>query len=266
MSKSQGNSLIKTSEEIQLMREGGKILSKIVHELALFSENAKCTFDIENLAEKLVNDYGVVSAFKGQYDYKYNTCLSVGDAIIHGIPNMKPLNMGDVLKIDMGIIFENMYLDHATTVVYGESNEDFDKGKFNSSLKIRNIAREILQFVESSPNIKAGCLSRDISFIIDSYCQRKGYFPCEDYVGHGVGHSLHEQPDIFCFFDDNLPKFVLEEGMTIAIEPMISEKRGKTYIDVDDEFTVRIKNGGLSAFFEDSVLITANGIEVLTKF
>lgn len=259
-------SLIKTETEIEKMRKGGEILARIVDELGKFGEEANNTLEIEELSEQLIRKYGVISAFKTVYDYKYNTCLSVDDAIIHGIPSNFPLKIGGVLKVDMGIVYEGMYLDHALTVIVGEHSENFDTTKFSSSLKIRNFAKSILKSIEENKSIKAGCLVTDISKIIHTLSMQNGFYPCEDYVGHGVGKSLHEQPDIFCFYDENLPRFVLKENMTVAIEPMISEKRGLTYIDKGDNFTVRILGGGLSAFFEDTVLIKNDGIEVLTRF
>jgi len=255
--------LIKSDKEIEIMRKGGKVIAEILRELTSFTTKAKNTLEIEFEAQKLLLKFNVKSAFLGQYGYKFVTCLSNNDAIIHGIPNEVPLVYGDVLKLDIGIIFENMYLDHAVTVVYGEGQSDFDQAKYTKQLRIKNIAKNILQKVEGS--IKANDSTLDISKIIDKEASNYGYSPNYDYIGHGVGKELHEKPDIFCFYDKSLPSSRLEAGMTIAIEPMISENFGETYVDDKDGFSVKIIGGGLSAFFEDTVLVTENGLEILTK-
>ena len=245
------------------MREGGKIIAEIVSELVNFSKKASNTLEIELESQRLLGQFNVESAFVGKYGYKYTTCLSNNDVIIHGVPNIVPLKYGDVLKIDLGIIYKGMYLDHAKTVVIGEGKSNFDDTLYHSQIKIRNTASEILEKVEN--NISAKNTTLDISKLINDEAIARNYSPNYDYVGHGVGRELHEKPDIFCFYDKSLPSFPLEAGMTLAIEPMISEKFGETYIDTTDQFSVRIVGGGLSAFFEDTVLVNEDGLEILTK-
>lgn len=253
---------IKTSDEIERMREGGKIAAEILRSLKEFTKHASCTLEIEEHAKSLISKNGVESAFLGKYGYRYNTCLSVNDCIIHGIPNERLFEIGDVIKIDIGIVHKGLIIDHAATEVIGMHNADFDKVKFAKQIRIYEVARKILDDIEST--ISSDNYSLDISKQIDSKSKLAGYNPNLDYIGHGVGHSLHEKPDIYCFYDERLPNCKLEAGMTLAIEPMISEKLGTTYVG-DDGFSVYIVGGGLSAFFEDTVLVTSNGIEVLSK-
>ena len=255
--------ILKSKNQVSQMREGGKIAHSILLELVDHLDSFENSLELDKFAEVLLKKYNVFSAFKGLYDYNYVTCISINDVIIHGIPSTKSFKLGDLVKIDIGIIFNQVYIDHAVTCIYREKHIDFDSSKFQEEIKIRNCAKLILDNVLNT--IKPGDSTLNISKLIEKLAFDNGYFPNYDYVGHGVGTSLHEQPDIFCFYEEYLPGFKLVEGMTLAIEPMFSIGSGDTFIDPVDKFSVRIKGGGLGAFFEDTVYVGSEKIEVLTK-
>lgn len=251
---------IKTPEEIAILREGGKRLAFILAELAKAAVPGVSTLDLDNLARKLVAEGGDKSAFLNyrpagaKRPYPACLCVSINDEIVHGIPNENPkiLKDGDIVSLDMGLNHKNLFTDSAVTVAVGQIDE--------SAQKLLEVTKQSL--MEGIKAIKEGKTVRDISYAIEKYVRPKRYGIVEELCGHGVGYKVHEDPYIpnYCI-DGKSDK--LKAGMVLAIEPMLNE--GSKHIKLDkDEWTYRTKDGKRSAHFEHTVVVTKNGVEILT--
>lgn len=251
------------------MREGGHILAEIVQDLVAYARVDMTTMDIENHSIHLLKSfekYDIAPAFKNYKGYLFNGCYSVNDCIIHGIPNLKTLNTGDLLKIDFGIIYKGLYTDHAESLVVG--NPERSDPKYASIYKIKDCCDKCREFVIA--NIRPGISNIDISRMIDKYATDNGYWPYFDAVGHSVGKELHEERfDIYNFsprkFGLKVEEYEVLKDMTITIEPQFSEKSGFSYIDKVDKQSVMIEGGGLSIMCEHTIAITDTGAEILSK-
>lgn len=251
---------IKTEAEIAVLREGGKRLAYILFELAKAVRPGVSTLELDNLARKLVAEGGDKPAFLdylprgAKRAYPAALCTSVNDEIVHGIPNESPriLKDGDIISLDMGLIHKGLYTDSAITVGVGKVDE--------AGLKLMEVTKQAL--IEGIKVIKEGKYVRDISYAIERYVRPKRYGIVEELCGHGVGYKVHEDPYVpnYCL-DDKGEK--LKVGMVLAIEPMLNE--GTKHIILDkDEWTYRTKDGKRSAHFEHTVVVTKNGVEILT--
>lgn len=253
--------IIKTPGEIALMREGGKILAQILEELGKAVKPGIKTIEIDKLAEGLVLKYGAIASFKGFkpkfYDgekgYPASVCVSINEEVVHGIPGERVLKEGDVVSLDMGILYKGLYTDAAITVGVG---------------KISPVAQKLIDVTKKSlelgiGEIKAGNHLGDIGFAVQSYAEQNRFQVVRDLVGHGVGKYIHEDPEIpnYGFRGQGLE---LKEGMTLALEPManIGDWRVKV---MPDGWTFVAADKSLSAHFEHTVVVTKNGAEVLTK-
>ncbi|MEI6887230.1 MAG: type I methionyl aminopeptidase [bacterium] len=246
--------IIKNSEQIGYMREGGRILAAIVKKLALQSVEGVSTMFLDKQAAKLISDFDVRSAFLGYEGYEYNTCLSVNDVVVHGLPSESVvLKKGDILKIDAGIYFHGMITDHAVSVIVGGETTDARNNLFECSKKA---------LMNAISGLKDGSNLTTITNKINDTADVYGFQPVRELVGHGVGLRLHEDPNISCYRGHALD-IELKEGMTLAIETMINEKGWKCKTDKDG-WTMRTADGGDSAMFEHTVVITKKGAEILT--
>lgn len=252
---------IKTKAEIDVLREGGKRLAFILHEISKAAKPGVSTLELDNLARKLVAEIpGDKSSFlnyqpKGaKRPYPAALCVSINDQIVHGVPNEDPkiLKNGDIVSLDMGLIHGGLFTDSAITVGIGEVDE---AGK-----KLIEVTKQSL--VEGIKAVKEGNHVRDISYAIEKYVRPKRYGIVEELCGHGVGYKVHEDPYIpnYCL-DGKGEK--LRAGMVIAIEPMLNEGSKKISLDKDG-YTYITVDGKRSAHFEHTVVVTKNGAEVLT--
>lgn len=252
---------IKTPEEIAIMREGGKILAKILEELGQAVKPGIKTIELDRLAEGLVFKYGAIAAFKN-YKPSFNSndggypatvCVSVNEEVVHGIPGERILQEGDIVSLDMGILYKGRYTDAAITVGVG---------------KISPIARKLIDVTRKAMEIgigeaKAGNHLGDIGAAIQKHAESNDFSVVRDLVGHGVGKYIHESPEIPNY---GKPEKGLEikEGMTLALEPMIN--LGDWHVDVlSNGWTFAACDKKLSAHFEHTIAITKDGAEVLTK-
>lgn len=245
---------IKTEKEIQIMKEGGKILGEILNKLADTVKPGMTTNDLEKLARELVSSYGVESSFLGFDGYPAYLCTSINDEIVHGLPSDKVLDEGDVLKIDMGVLHKGFHTDSATTVLVGNKGDA--------------IKRSLIQTTKESLEIgiskaRVGNTLGDIGSAIQKHIEDKGFNVVRDLVGHGIGRELHEPPQVLNYGKAGTGE-KLVSGMVIAIEPMVVTgkwgiKNGK------DGYAFVTKDGGLSAHFEHTIAITEDGPEILTK-
>lgn len=249
---------LKSDKEIQTMREGGKILASILKELTKAVKPGIPTQDLDKLAQELVFKFGVKPAFLNYNDFPASLCVSVNDGIVHGLPSERTIKKGDLLKLDMGIIYKGFYLDSAITVLAG-GWISLDK-KTLLKKKLINITKEALE--KGIKKAKIGNTLGDIGAEIQNFVEKNKFNVVRDLVGHGIGRDLHEEPQVMNYGRPG-EGGELVEGMVIAIEPMVVT--GDWQIkEGEDGFVFETKDGGLAAHFEHTVAITKKGPEILT--
>ena len=246
--------LIKTEQEIKIMKEGGEILAKILRTLAEEVKPGITTNHLEKLARELVLSYGVESSFLGFENYPAVLCTSINEEIVHGIPSDKVLNTGDVLKLDMGIYHNGFHTDSATTVIVGDEKD-------SQKRELLRITREALNIGISQA--KAGNTTGDIGAAVQEFVRKNGFEVIQDLVGHGIGKELHEWPQVPNFGKRGQGD-KLVPGMVIAIEPMVVTGKKRTKIGKDG-FSYMTADKGLAAHFEHTVAITDKGPLILTN-
>lgn len=245
---------IKTSNEIQAMRESGRQLATVLKFLEKNIVPGQTTKDIAILADEKLRKLGGKPAFLGYYGFPDIICISVNNEVVHGIPGDKIINLGDILSLDFGVVIDGMITDSAITVVVGTT----------SSKKVGNLIKTTEEAMYAGINAaKGGVRVGAISNAIENVLKKQQLGIVEDLVGHGVGHQLHEEPNIPNYgLKDSGP--ILKSGMTIAIEPMAT-LGGIEVVTEPDGWTIATKDNSLSAHFEHTILITDNGSEILTK-
>lgn len=244
---------IKSAREIELMRESCKILAKVHDELGKAIEPGMSTLDIDRLGEKLIRSYDCIPNFLNYNGYPASICVSVNEEVVHGIPNKHHiLREGDIVSLDAGLIYKGYHSDAARTYGVGKISAEVQK--------LMDVTKQ--SFFEGIKMAKSGNHLYDISNAIDDYVSQFGYGIVRDLVGHGIGTSLHEDPQI-PNFRQNRKGIRLEPGMTLAIEPMIN--MGRSDVEwLDDDWTVVAEDGLPSAHYENTVLITDGEPEILT--
>ena len=244
---------IKSEREIQLMRESCKILAKVHDELGKAIKPGMSTKDIDDLGDKLIRSFGCVPNFLDYNGYPASICVSVNEEVVHGIPSKtRILKEGDIVSLDAGLIYKGYHSDAARTYAVGQVSEEVRQ--------LMDVTKQA--FFEGIKVAKAGNHLFDISNAIDDYVSQYGYGIVRDLVGHGIGTSLHEDPQIPNFRQPRRgPKLV--PGMTLAIEPMIN--LGRADVEwLDDDWTVVAEDGLPSAHYENTLLITEGEPEILT--
>ncbi|MCA9331441.1 type I methionyl aminopeptidase [Candidatus Saccharibacteria bacterium] len=246
---------IKTEAEIVAMRQSGRLLATVLATLKEALEPGMTTKDLAEIAKRELRGTGGIPTFLGQYGFPDVICISLNDEIVHGIPSTKrEIRSGDIVSLDFGVTYDGMITDSATSVVAG--------GVKNSKIDKLLIDTEASLFAGVRV-LKNGVRVGDIANAIQQVLDEGNYGIVRDMVGHGVGHELHEDPNIPNYGKKGTgPK--LAAGMTIAIEPMATLGDFRVYIDVDG-WTVRSNDKSLAAHFEHTVLITETGAEVLTQ-
>ncbi len=244
---------IKSAREIELMRESCKILAKVHDELGKAIEPGMSTLDIDRLGEKLIRSYDCIPNFLNYNDYPASICVSVNEEVVHGIPNKHHiLKEGDIVSLDAGLIYKGYHSDAARTYGVGKVSKEVQK--------LMDVTKQ--SFFEGIKMAKSGNHLYDISNAIDDYVTPFGYGIVRDLVGHGIGTSLHEDPQI-PNFRQKRKGILLEAGMTLAVEPMIN--MGRCDVEwLDDDWTVVAEDGLPSAHYENTILITDGEPEILT--
>ena len=244
----------KTASEIHSMREAGKILAHILFDVQEYASVGHSTKDLADHAAKLLKHYpGAEASFLGYQGFPDILCVSVNDEVIHGIPDTnKVLKSGDIVSIDFGVTIQGMIVDAARTFVVGKTNS----AKKLLLQKTDGALIAGIKVVKDTANIYK------VGSAIEKFLSKSNLGIVRDFVGHGVGHELHEEPGIPNYASNQ--EFVLKKDMTIAIEPMATLGQERVVIDRDG-WTVRTADGSLSAHFEDTVLVTENGFEILTR-
>jgi methionyl aminopeptidase len=245
----------KSPAEIEKMRRSGKIVRQVLDELATMVKPGISTMDLEKTAAAKIKELGAKPAFKGYYDYPCCLCTSVNNEIVHGIPNDKRvLKEGDIVSIDCGVVLDGYYGDSAITVPVGNGHNDTLK-------KLLKVTEESLY--KAIETAKVGNTVGDVGAAVQEYVEAAGFSVVREFVGHGIGTKLHEDPQV--------PNFGtrghgarLREGMVLAIEPMVNVGRPGARV-LDDKWTAVTEDGSFSAHFEHCVAITQNGPVILTQ-
>lgn len=246
---------IKTKQEIDIMRTGGHILAEILTRLAKEVRPGISTGDLDEMANELCEKYNVLPAFKGYQGYSANICTGIDDVAVHGVPSHKEIiKLGQIISIDMGVIYKDFYTDSAVTVAVGEV--DSSARSLIETTKLA-LTKAIDIAVE-------GNTVGDIGHTIESIATLAGFNVITQMTGHGVGRKLHEQPFIPCFGDAHSGE-ILRSGMTIAIEPMINEGESEIYVE-ENEWTTRTIDGKRSAIFEHTIVVQKRKSEILTPW
>ncbi|MDP3314255.1 type I methionyl aminopeptidase [Lutibacter sp.] len=242
--------VIKTLEEIELIRESALIVSKTLGMLAREVKPGVTTLYLDKLAETFIRDHNGIPGFLGLYDFPNTLCMSPNAQIVHGIPNKKPLLDGDIISIDCGVLKNGFYGDHAYTFEVGNVKEE--------TKKLLDVTKQSLY--EGIKELKVGNRVGDVGFAIQDYCEKHGYGIVRELVGHGLGKKMHEDPEMPNYGKRGRgKKFV--DGMVVAIEPMVNMGT-HSIVQLEDGWTILTKDGKPSAHFEHNVAII-NGKPVL---
>ncbi len=246
--------IIKNSEEIKKIKKASKIVAKVLDELRSYIKEGITTKTIELFIENLILKMGGIPAFKGYRGYPASVCISINSQVVHGIPSDKVyIESGDIVSIDVGVIFDGFYGDAAYTYGVGEVSEE--------TQRLLKVTEESLY--KGIEKAVVGNRIGDISEAIQNHVESNGFSVVRAFVGHGIGRSLHEDPQIPNFGKRGMgPK--LKKGMTLAIEPMVNAGTHEVVM-LSDGWTAVTKDGSLSAHFEHTIVITENEPEILTK-
>lgn len=243
---------LKSPREIDVMRRAGEVTARILQEVVEAIQPGITTRELDLLAEARCKDYGAKPAFKGYHGYPCCLCISVNEQVVHGIPGKRALKDGDIVGLDFGVIVDGYYGDSARTVGVGKVSSE--------AQRLLSVTQEGL--TRGIQEAKPGNRLFDISHAIQNYVEQHGFSVVREFVGHGIGRSLHEEPQV----PNYGPKgkgVSLKEGMVLAIEPMINAGDHAVRIESDGWTAVTV-DGSLSAHFEHTVAITKDGPEILT--
>ena len=251
--KTERNIILKSQEQIEIMRVAGKKLASIVSEVKCSLKSGLSTKDIDAITEKVIKDYNVIPAFKGYRGFPGCACISINEEVVHGIPGKRIVNEGDIISLDIGIIDNGFYSDTAST---------FGIGKISTELQnLLDVTQTSLS--KGIEEAKVGNHLSDISHSIEKYVLKNNFSIVKEFVGHGIGRSLHEDPEIPNFGSPGQGP-ILREGMVLAIEPMVNIGTWETRIK-DDGWTVVTLDGKSSAHFEHCIVINKHGPDILTN-
>lgn len=251
----------KTAAELEKMRRSGLLVWQVLQQLTGMIKEGVTTMDLEVTAERMIRDAGARPAFKGYYvpaaggHYPFVLCTSVNEEIIHGMPNAKrALKVGDVISIDTGATLDGYYGDSAVTIPVGEIGDE--------ARRLLKVTAEALELgIEKA---RPGNRLFDISGAIERHVVSNGFSVVRDYVGHGIGTQLHEEPQIPNYVDRKSENPRLKEGMVLAIEPMVNAGRPECKV-LPDRWTAVTVDGRYAAHFEHTVAVTENGPWILTR-
>lgn len=246
--------IYKTAAEIEIMREAAQIVSRTLGLLAAEIKPGVKTIDLDRMAEEYIRSQNAIPGFLGLYDFPNTLCVSVNNQVVHGYPSENPLKDGDIVSVDCGAIFEGYYGDHAYTFEVGTVSPEVKK--------LLEVTKECLNIGIQETRI--GNRIGDIGYAIQQHAENNGYGVVRDLVGHGIGKSMHEDPQVPNYGRRGQGKKI-QEGLTIAIEPMINMGTERVLTDVDD-WTIITADGKVSAHFEHDVAVVNGKPEVLSTF
>ena len=243
---------IKTDDDLNILRDAGKILFDIFEELKCSLKIGITTIELDQVAEGLIKKNQVKPAFKGYRGYPACVCTSINEEVVHGIPKDKAVQSGDILSLDLGIIYKDYYADMAYSVGIGSISEELQRLLIVTE-------KALMRGIEQ---VSAGNHLSDISHAVQSYAEDHGFSVVRDFVGHGIGRFLHEEPEIPNFGPPHQGP-ILNPGMVFCVEPMVNVGDWKTKI-LDDGWTVVTEDGKASAHFEHMIAVTEKGPKILT--
>lgn len=244
--------ILKSEREIKMMHEAGKILASCHKEIAKMIKPGITTLEIDAFVEKYLADHGATPEQKGYQGYQYATCASVNDEICHGFPNRRPLKDGDIVTIDMVVNLDGGLADSAWSYAVGNVSDE--------AQKLLKIAKESMY--KGIEQAQVGNRLGDIGHAIQSYVEAEGFSAVREFTGHGIGQTMHEDPQVLNYGTPG-KGVKLREGMVITIEPMINVGHWQCKIDANG-WTARTTDGKLSTQYEHTIAITANGPFILT--
>lgn len=245
---------IKTEKEIEIMKEGGKILAKIMEKLKKRVRPGITTKELNRVAETLIFKYKTKPAFKGYEDFPAALCASVNQMIVHAVPSEYQLKSGDILSLDLGVRYKGFFTDMAITIPVG--NVDFE------TLRLLKVTKKALKL--GIKKARVGNTFGEVGETVQRYVEYQGFNVVRELCGHGIGRELHEDPQIFNFGKRHKGEKI-KPGMVFCIEPMVTI--GDWHLEKSaDGFGYETKDGSLSAHFEDMVAVTEQGPLVLTEF
>lgn len=251
----------KTAAELEKMRASGLLVWRVLQKLKEMVVEGVSTMDLEVAADKMIADAGARPAFKGYFvpaageAYKFVLCTSVNAEIVHGMPNSKRvLKKGDIVSLDTGVKLDGYYGDSAITVPVGEVSEE--------TQKLLDVTRESLEL--AIDQVRSGKRLFDVCGAVEQHVTANGFSIVREYVGHGIGTQLHEEPQVPNYVDRKNENPRLKEGMVLAVEPMVNAGRPEAVV-LKDRWTAVTKDGRNSAHFEHCVAVTENGPWVLTR-
>ena len=243
----------KNEDGLARMRAAGRIVAKVLEEMRLLVGPGITAQALDAAAESLIRDLGAVPSFKGYMGYPATICASVNEQVVHGIPGARELREGDIVSIDVGVIWEGFQGDAAVTLAVGEIAPE--------AVRLMQATRAALD--AGIAVARKGNRLGDVSHAIERAAHERGYRPVREYGGHGIGREMHEPPRI-----PNRGQagrgFPLEVGMALALEPMLTKGDDRTQV-LSDRWTVVTLDGSLSAHFEHTIAVTENGAEILTR-
>jgi methionyl aminopeptidase len=244
--------ILKTERDLEAMRPACRVANRVLHDVAAFVRPGVTTRELDEFGASRIKDYGAKSAFLGYRKYPCNLCISVNDEVVHGLAGPRQLRFGDIVSLDVGVMYHGFVGDNATTVAVGGCSVE--------AQRLMDVTNGALY--EGIAKAVPGSRVVDISRAVQTYVERNGYSVVREFVGHGVGRTVHEKPEVPNFVDGkSSPK--LKSGMTLAIEPMVNAGSAAIKI-LRDGWTAVTQDGSLSAHFEHTVLITEHEPEILT--
>lgn len=243
---------IKTANEIKIIRECGKIHAEIMNEIKKNIKEGVATKTLDDIARTLCSKFSVIPSFLGFQGFPAAICTSINEEIVHGIPSERVLRDGDILSVDLGVLYKGFHTDACQTFAIGNIPQE--------TKKLINTTKNCLEKAISI--IKEGIFLGDISNIIQKTAEKENFNIVKNLTGHGIGRKLHEPPQILNYGEKGTG-YILQAGMILAIEPIITSGKDKNYT-LDDNWTIVSVDKMFSAHFEHTVLVTKNGSEVFT--
>jgi methionyl aminopeptidase len=248
--------IYKSAEEIGRMRKAGRIVADTIDLLIRAVRPGITTLDLDHLAESHVRECGAVPSFKGYRGFPGTICTSFNEQVVHGIPGQRMLHRGDILKLDVGAVWEGYHADSAVSMFVDEPPEDA------AEVAQRLVATTERALDAGIAQIQAGARLSDIGHAVQRVAESEGFSLVREYAGHGIGRALHEDPQVPNYGEPGRGP-LMREGMVVAVEPMVNVGDWRTRV-LSDKWTVVTADGNLSAHFEHTIAITADGPEVLT--
>lgn len=244
---------LKSEEDLKMLKLSGQILARVMRVLEQHAAPGVTTLELDKLAQDLITKEGARPAFKGYKGYPASICASVNEEVVHGIPSDTPLKDGDIISIDAGVEYKGYFSDAAITVPVGKID--------SKKKKLIEVTKKALSLgIKQS---RARNQISDISYAIQNYVENNGFSVVRQFVGHGIGMKLHEEPEIPNFGKPHCGE-VIKAGMVLAIEPMVNAGSWECEI-LDNGWTAVTVDNQPSAHFEDTIAITENGVEILTR-